>query len=135
MSDLAIRGYGKLTILEAERPFSVGTTVQGRILCEMRGIELAEYRGLMATLFDSNGAIQDQDLLRDWLLSSLKAGARRDKVAFEVEEDEWLFAVDELPATEWQRFFAVVAALNQTAPGDPPAGNAAGQPVNKTKTK
>lgn len=131
MAELAIRGYGRLVIGGEERPFSVGTTVQGRLLCELRGIELAEYRDLMAKLFDANGAIQDQDLLRDWLYSALKAGSMRDRVEFTPDETDWLFWSDELPASEWGKFFAVVGALNQTAPAA--EGKPEGPKVAKTK--
>lgn len=121
MHDLAIRGYGRLTIGGAERPLHWGT-YQARTYCELAGIELDAYQAAVAGLF-SSGGLNATVALSGLVYSALKAGARRDGLEADFTSDDVLFWVDEAEPAELAKAFTVLASLA------PPEAQAPGKPA------
>lgn len=127
MSDLQIRGYGRMTIGGEVRPFHLGT-FQARVFCEQRKVELSEYQQAVAVLGSSDGLL-NQVLLCDLLYSALVAGAKRDRLPCDFDADDVSFWFDEAPKEEVVKLIEVAIALNDAGPVAP--GNAPGP--KKTK--
>lgn len=124
--ELAIRGFGTMTIGGQERPFMLGT-LQARVYCEQQGIELDDYQTSVASITDGGG-LRSATIVEALLYSALVAGAKLRKLPVDFDADDVSFWVAAADAEEIGKLFTVALALADTGPG-----NGAGQQPQKAK--
>ncbi|UOR07161.1 hypothetical protein MUN82_08700 [Hymenobacter aerilatus] len=118
MVHLAIRGEGSMLIGGEQRPYHWGT-LQSRIFCENRGVELSGYQEAVSELTGAGG-LKDSVLIVDLVHSALAAGAELHDLPFEYTPKKVSFWVDEAAQTtpeEIAKFFQTARDLATTAPG------------------
>ena len=99
-----------------QRPYHWGT-LQSKIFCQVRQVELADYQQAVAALTGANG-LADAVLLVDLVYSALAAGAELHDKPFPYTNNKVSFWVDTVAPEEIKKFFQTAADLATTTPGE-----------------